>query len=876
MNLREWISNSDELMTFIPSEDRIKEPSTVVKILGMIWDLNRDTIGTTHVNLSQSNTKRGILQAVSSIFDPIGLITPVTLSAKLLVQDLWKEGKDWDQEISNTQSSRWTEIKEELKLIETISIPRFIGTTNNSAKYKLLCFTDASKKAYAAVIYLLTQTPNTTEVNIVFSKSRLAPTKEVTIPRLELLGVLIGIRCLKFVEAELKLCIDERILWTDSQCVLKWLNSKTQLSVFIENRLKEIKTIDVTFKYVNTTDNPADLPTRGVNVEELKKNKLWWYGPKWLRIPKTDWPNWKIDDINPNISELQEDRTSRRTFFEAGLLSKEHEQTNNICNLDLYTQERYSSLSKLLRVTVLVLRFIDRIRKKHSNTGLITSQELNNARYLWEKGVQNNSFSHVFNDIQQKARNALVTQLGLRITSDGLLKCYGIFGILLPKTEYFTRLTIEAAHKTVLHSGVSHTLAQVRQRYWVPHGRSTVKKIIKGCTTCRKWEGGPYRMPEVPPLPAERVTRSSPFSQTGLDYLGPLYVKDESLQETKVWICLFTCLAVRAIHLELVKDLSAEQFLLCLRRFVALYGAPEQIYSDNASQFKLAKETVDKAWIDVQSDVEVQSYVANKNIEWNFITTNAPWMGGFYESLVGLVKRALRKTLGKGKVTYEQLLTVISEITAVINTRPLVYLSDDIDEQHVLSPQCFLRNNLVVKPGTPEWKVETDPNFTLENSSADNLLQTWKDSQLQLNHFWKLWSEDYLLSLRERHRNPYLKSPRVTSTETISVGDVVLLHESLPRGSWKLAVVQRCIESKDGQIRFAEVILPSKRVLIRPLNLIYPLECSKGELDRNKEINSSRKALPPTQPSTDSRKARPQRNAAKRARKLVESLKPYL
>lgn len=221
-------------------------------------------------------------------------------------------------------------------------------------------------------------------------------------------------------------------------------------------------------------------------------------------------------------------------------------------------------------------------------------------------------------------------------------------------------------------------------------------------------------MPPIPPLPAERVTRSSPFTETGLDYLGPLYVRDETSEEKKVWICLFTCLAVRAIHLEVVSDLSAEQFLLCLRRFIALYGAPRQIYSDNASQFKLTKETIDKAWNDVQTDVDVQSYTSEQNIQWHFITTSAPWMGGFYERLVGLVKRSLRKTLGKSRVTQDQLTTVVTEIAAVLNTRPLVYLSDDINSGSVLSPQCFLRMKGDVKPGTPEWDVQQDPDFTLD------------------------------------------------------------------------------------------------------------------------------------------------------------------
>ncbi|XP_070550457.1 uncharacterized protein [Ptychodera flava] len=135
------------------------------------------------------------------------------------------------------------------------------------------------------------------------------------------------------------------------------------------------------------------------------------------------------------------------------------------------------------------------------------------------------------------------------------------------------------------------------------------------------------------PLPRKRVTQSPPFTYTGLDYFGPLFIKETSGTK-KVWICLYTCLAVRAIHLELIKDMSAEQFLLCLRRFIARRGTPEQIISDNAPQFKLAKSVLDKVWMNVIMDHGVRKYVTDQGIKWQFIVELVSWMGGFYERLV--------------------------------------------------------------------------------------------------------------------------------------------------------------------------------------------------------------------------------------------------
>lgn len=150
-------------------------------------------------------------------------------------------------------------------------------------------------------------------------------------------------------------------------------------------------------------------------------------------------------------------------------------------------------------------------------------------------------------------------------------------------------------------------------------------------------------MPIMPPLPRKRVNESSPFTYTGVDYFGPIYVKTDGVTK-KVWVCLFTCLVVRAIHLELMQDMSTEEFLHGLRRFIARWGKPKQLISDNASQFKLASNILEEIWASTVRDPDVQSYIANEDIKWQFIVELAPWMGGFYERLIGIVKRCLRKT----------------------------------------------------------------------------------------------------------------------------------------------------------------------------------------------------------------------------------------
>ena len=237
-------------------------------------------------------------------------------------------------------------------------------------------------------------------------------------------------------------------------------------------------------------------------------------------------------------------------------------------------------------------------------------------------------------------------------------------------------------------------------------------------------------MPRMPPWPKERVNEALPFEYTGLDYFGPLYVKQyphTSDQKTtpckdkKVWVCLFTCLVVRAIHLEIVEDMSADQFLLCLRRFIAKQGTPCRIISDKAKQFKSTRKVLSKAHQEAILSDKVQDYVTGHGIQWTLIVELAPWMGGFYERLAGITKRALRKTLRVKCFILIQLTTILTEVEAVVNSRPLVYVTDDI---------------VIHGYSSEEKDKEYHPNVTMSN--AEKVLEVWKQGQQKLKQFWEL------------------------------------------------------------------------------------------------------------------------------------------
>lgn len=334
------------------------------------------------------------------------------------------------------------------------------------------------------------------------------------------------------------------------------------------------------------------------------------------------------------------------------------------------------------------------------------------------------------------------------------------------------------------------------------------------------------------PLPASRVHESPAFSNTGVEYLGPLKIKmSEGVK--KIWICLYTCMVTQAIHLEVIQDMTAEEFILGLKRFISIRGTPVMCLSDNAAHFKLAGKVIEMMWKETVKSVDVQTYVSEQGFQWQFITELAPWMGGFYEHLVGVVKQALRKSLGRRLLTLMQMQILVKEIEAVVNARPLVYVGDDLNSNITLTLSHFLTLN--PKIGMPESTFCTDPDYMEKETSAERLLSSWKKGQKLLNEFWRIWREEYLTSLRERTHTK-LRSPRVLSQVNPSVGHVVLIKDNVPRGSWRIGRISSLKTSKDGCIRSAKVSLASGNVLTRPLNMLYPLECSEIE---NRVIESS-------------------------------------
>ena len=379
-------------------------------------------------------------------------------------------------------------------------------------------------------------------------------------------------------------------LWSDSQIVLHWIgNQKKQKLQFVLHRVQEITQtfLGSTWNYCSFGDNPADHLTRGRDNEVLE-DPLWMQGPHWL-TDKSKWPQWK----QTKVSHLQTETTTDTDEAISAERTPQVVSTEQVPQIGIHNVlkiSNYSSLLKLLRVTAYLLRFVNNVRNLATHTvGALSTQETNNALSMWIYDNQQTCFHQEYKQLKSKSakRSSLVRQLQLFLDAKGYIRCGGRihsaplseltkFPFLLPSKHPLTKLIINMIHINQLHGGVNSVITAARQRYWIPSIRWVVRSLLKKCVIRKRVLGRPYSVPDAPPLPKSQTLCSKPFSVTGVDFTGALFVRSSGGErgEQKVYICLFTCVNTRAIHLEVVTDLSEENFIQAFRRFVSRKSLP--------------------------------------------------------------------------------------------------------------------------------------------------------------------------------------------------------------------------------------------------------------------------------------------------------------
>ena len=486
--------------------------------------------------------------------------------------------------------------------------------------------------------------------------------------------------------------------------------------------------------------------------------------------------------------------------------------------------EDFSTLRRLIRVTDHVIAFIDVKLKTshHLNINCNPEGDSSRAEAYWVRINQQQLVSN-------KDFPVWKHKFGLFLDDHGMWRCKGRlsnakipemakFPILLSSKHHYTDLVVRDCHVKVMHVGLKETLTELRSRYWLIKGRQYIRRVLHNCIICKRFTSKPYVAPPPPPLPPVRVQEAPPFAHVGIDFAGPLYIKDGN----KVWICLYTCCVTRAVHLEVVPNMTTEAYLRSFKRFAARRGFPNRVFSDNGKTFKAAQ----RALVKLVAQPSVTQYFSDTHIKWTFNLEKAPWWGGMFERLVKSMKQCLKRVVGGAKLTLDELQTVVTEAEATLNSRPLSYVStEDLDEP--LTPSHLIVGRRLFSYPDPFVDDARDPDYEMSSAALTRRMQYLNTI---LNHFWVRWRREYLLELRETHRYAHVQN----SPNTISVGDVVLVYdEDLPRTLWKTAVVEDLIQGNDGLVRGAHIRVKSGAdklsTLQRPVQLLYPLEinCDK-------------------------------------------------
>ena len=572
----------------------------------------------------------------------------------------------------------------------------------------------------------------------------------------------------------------------------------------------------VSWNYCPGSCNPADIPSRGTNLLELKESTVWLNGPAWLyNNTHHEYDNTTIPDDCLREMKMTHEGVSMTTH---SFIASDCEQEGLIVRC-----EEFSTFSRLLRVTSLVMRFIETLKMKRvplaqgEDRCCITKAEKCLIKVSQVALQQNKDFALWKLQFDLFIDEDGIWRCSRRLANVGLPTCT-VFPILLDTKSHITHLIVMACHERIMHGGVKDTLTELRSKYWIVKGRSFVNKLLQRCVVCSRIHGKPFLSPRSPSLPGFRVQESPPFSYTGVDFAGPLYVKSG---EGKVWICLYTCCSSRAVHLEVVPDLTAEAFIRCFRRFVARRGIPRKIISDNGKTFKAAIKTISK----IVKDPVVQGFLIDRRVQWTFNLERAPWWGGLFERMVGLMKRCLKKSIGQAKVTLDELTTIVAEVEITLNSRPLTYLyAEELEEP--LTPSHLLVGRRLYNLPDPSCGVDKDPTYR-EKASHATLTRRMKYLGTMLQHFWLRWKREYLTELREHHRYGRLGAS-TNHHDIVRVGDIVTVYDkNTPRAFWKLARVMQLIPGKDGIIRGAVIRVgsSSKQIQLRRLvEHLHPLE----------------------------------------------------
>lgn len=861
--LSKWATNNTQLSNELRLDSTAEIPlQSESGILGMSWLPSTDElklkINTHDTSDSRPLTKRTIISRIAAVYDPGNNYGPVLVLGKIIIQDLWKvKGLQWDNLAPIEIVTKWKEFYSSVMQLSSQCVPRWIGADiSQNMQWHIFC--DASEVAYGTVVYLRTRNDDgTIMVRLLTSKSRVAPISKATIPRLELLAAHLGAVLAEYIIDACQIPKIPVFFWSDSTIVVHWLKKEpSSLKQFVANRvsaiLKITGTINGKWQHIPGSENPADLLSRGISASELAHSTLWWNGAPFLELPESKWPRPAVSTLTEE--ELEAERSESKPAF-VGVIKLD--AANCFCVEGSNGKQeplvnRRSTLDSILRITAYVLRFI-KIKCKTSASKIFrgklnpivieqednskftpTPNERDEALFYWIGVAQR---CHYSQEIRARKNGLeLATNSPLRhfvpfIDDKGLLRVGGRLEnsdssyqqkhqVFVPPESAIGKLLIRNAHFKTLHGVGAVTKAYLRPRFWFLRIGMAIKSFTHRCPVCIRYrkQAGEQLMGQ---LPAVRVTMAEPFSRVGVDFAGPFKLKKLPGKQmplrqaasmpyrepptVKGWIVVYVCLVTRAMHLDVVQGLTVEEFLETFAKLISRRGLCNEIWSDNGTTFVGANNEMARVLKEWNGKIPHEQLAAY-GTTWRFITPSAPFQGGIWEGGVKTVKHHLTRVVGKRLLTPSQLYTVVTQIEAVLNSRPLWPQTDDPFDLAPITPA-----HLVIGRSTLQRPLSEDV-----IDRADNRLTIWGLQQKMQQSFWKRWKDEYLDGLQRR--NKWYKA-----RENLKEGDmVIIMAENVPPTEWLIGRVLEIRKGQDGYVRSALIRTKSSK-LERPIQKLCVL-----------------------------------------------------
>nr|XP_034339039.1 uncharacterized protein LOC117693077 [Crassostrea gigas] len=645
LRLHKIASNSQDVMNAFSEDDKASHlkdidlgvsEAPMQRSLGLYWNLQSDSF-TYRTSLGEKPfSKRGILSVVNSLYDPLGFIAPVVILGKLLLRDLMASTKSWDEPLPEHMRDKW------------------------------------EQKAIAAVTFLkMTDTKGGVHVGYIMGKAKVAPLHGHSIPRLELCAAVLAVQISETISNELDLERNSFHFFSDSQVVLGYIhNSTKRFYMYVTNRVAKIRKLSQPhqWSYVHTESNPADAATRSIPPDKLQ-NSLWLQGPPSLYEPTEESNDTKFPLVN--VDQDKEIRPQVQV-----LKTELHENTFALT----HRIERFSVWRNLVNTFKRLKSFARTLHKDGTKDELSDISYSATVNFIIRQ-IQSEVFSTEISCIKHRSslpKTSRIRNLNPFLDDDGLLRVGGRIHrasieykekhpIIIPGNNHIAVLLIRHYHCEVKHQGRHFTAGALRDAgFWIVGERRLISSLLYKCVIFRKLRGKQEQQ-LMSDLPEDRVSPNPPFSSVGIDKFGPWSVVTRKTRggqaNSKRWALLFTCLSTRAIHIEVIEELSSSSFINALRRFIALRGSLKEIRSDRGTNFVGSVDHLDMNSINVEEG-PVHNFLEEKQTVWIFNPPHSSHMGGIWERMIGITRRILNSMILEVQskdLTHEVLTTFLAE-----------------------------------------------------------------------------------------------------------------------------------------------------------------------------------------------------------------------